>query len=31
MIFEEQIVNLYKSMMHTRCDDTENNSKRYDV
>ena len=23
MIFEKQIVNLYKGMMHTRCDDTE--------
>lgn len=23
MIFEKQIVNIYKSMMHTRCDDTE--------
>lgn len=23
MIFEKQIVNMYKGMMHTRCDDTE--------
>ena len=23
MIFEKQIVNLYKGMMHKRCDDTE--------
>ena len=23
MIFEKQVVNLYKGMMHTRCDDTE--------
>ena len=23
MIFEKQIVNAYKGMMHTRCDDTE--------
>lgn len=23
MLFEKQIVNMYKSMMHTRCDDTE--------
>ena len=23
MIFEKQIVNVYKGMMHTRCDDTE--------
>ena len=23
MIFEKQVVNMYKGMMHTRCDDTE--------
>ena len=23
MIFEKQIINAYKSMMYTRCDDTE--------
>ena len=23
MIFEKQVVNVYKGMMHTRCDDTE--------
>ena len=23
MIFEKQILNIYKGMMHTRCDDTE--------
>ena len=23
MIFEKQIVNMYRGMMHTRCDDTE--------
>ena len=23
MLFEKQIVNAYKGMMHTRCDDTE--------
>lgn len=24
MIFEKQVLNMYKGMMHTRCDDTEN-------
>ena len=23
MIFEKQVVNMYRGMMHTRCDDTE--------
>ena len=23
MLFEKQVLNMYKGMMHTRCDDTE--------